>query len=178
RAAGLAVTTLNTAGSRDFDPLGDPARSVEALARSLRLAAAMGAERVLVWDGRADEPAGAPEGLAGCIARAVDASGLGDPPRVSVELHPFTFALAYGLLEETAAAVLRVGARLCLDYCHFGVVLGPSFADALTPSVLEAVDHVHWADTDCTTSELHFPPGRGVLDLDAVDARLEGRDLS
>jgi sugar phosphate isomerase/epimerase len=177
RAAGLTVTTLNTAGSRDFDPSDDAAASTEALARSLRLAAAMGAERVLVWDGRSDAP-DAPAQLASCIARAVEASGLSGPPRVSVELHPFTFALARGLLEETAAALLQVGASLCLDFCHFGVALGPSFADALTPPVLDAVDHVHWCDTDCRTSELHFPPGEGVLDLDALDARLEGRDLS
>jgi sugar phosphate isomerase/epimerase len=138
----------------------------------------MGAERVLVWDGRAADPAGAPARLADCIRRACEASDLAEPPRISVELHPFTFALAHGLLEETAAALLEVGASLCLDYCHFGVALGPSFADALTPTVLDAVDHVHWCDSDCSTSELHFPPGEGVLDLDALDARLEGRDLS
>jgi sugar phosphate isomerase/epimerase len=180
RGAGLAVTALNTAGSRDFDPVGDAAASVEALARGLRLAAAMQAERVLVWDGRANatDAAAAPRRLAACIARAGDASGLDDVPRVSVELHPFTFALAHGLLEETAAALREVGATICLDYCHFGVALGPGFAEALTPSVLEAVDHVHWADTDCATSELHFPPGRGVLDLEAIDRHLEGRELS
>ena len=33
-------------------------------------------------------------------------------------------------------------------------------------------------DTDTTTSELHFPPGDGVLDLDAIGARLAGKPIA
>ena len=44
--------------------------------------------------------------------------------------------------------------------------------------VVDAIDHVHYSDTDTTTSELHFPPGEGVLDLDAIGARIAGRPIA
>jgi sugar phosphate isomerase/epimerase len=44
--------------------------------------------------------------------------------------------------------------------------------------VVGAIDHVHYSDTDTTTSELHFPPGEGVLDLDAIGARIAGKKIA
>jgi sugar phosphate isomerase/epimerase len=175
RAAGLVVSSLNCAGAPGFEPLQEPKAAAEELARQLRLAAAMGAPRVLCWDGRGDGPE-APRRLAGCIEAALEQSRLAKPPAVSVELHPFTFALARRLVPEVAESLRRVGAGICLDFCHFGVALGPDFAEELTPEVLRAVNHVHFADTDCATSELHFPPGDGVLDLAALVTQLSGPD--
>lgn len=181
RAAGLLVSTLNAAGAPGFEPLRDPATAADEAARLLRLAHAMGAVRLLVWDGRpapAGEVGAAPATLAKCIARGVDRSGLSRPPEVSVELHPFTFALEHGLVAETATALREVGAGVCLDPCHFGVVLGPAFVDHLDQPLLDAINHVHWADTDCATSELHFPLGAGVLDLGSLARKLEGVDAA
>ena len=50
--------------------------------------------------------------------------------------------------------------------------------DGLDDAALAAVNHVHFSDTDCVTSELHFPPGRGVLDLDAIMGRLSGLEVA
>ena len=69
-------------------------------------------------------------------------------------------------------------AGICLDLCHFGVALGAGFAEQLDDRVLSAINHVHFADTDCETSELHFPPGRGILDLDSIMSRLSGLDVA
>jgi sugar phosphate isomerase/epimerase len=44
--------------------------------------------------------------------------------------------------------------------------------------VVAAIDHVHFSDTDAKTSELHFPPGEGVLDLEAIVARLAGKPIA
>jgi len=175
----LAPVMLNAIDGH-FDPIRQPEPSAERLAEHLQLAAAMDMPRILTWDGIL--PAGAsanaaPRALADCIEAARERSGLPEPPTVSVELHPFTFALADGLLEETAAALLAVGAGLCIDFCHFGVALGPTFAEQLTGNVLDAVNHVHWCDTDCETSELHFPPGAGVLDLGELDGLFAGRSV-
>jgi sugar phosphate isomerase/epimerase len=137
----------------------------------------MGAPRVLCWDGRGDAR-DAPQLLADCVSSALERSGLDDPPAVSVELHPFTFALAQRVVPEVAEALRAAGAGICLDFCHFGVALGPTFGDELTADVLSAVNHVHFSDSDCTSSELHFPLGEGVLDLDALDARLDGLDVA
>jgi sugar phosphate isomerase/epimerase len=140
----------------------------------------MGMPRALTWDGilpAGASPVGAPAALAGCIASALVRSGLSEPPEVCVEFHPFTLALAHDLLEETSAALAEAGAGVCLDFCHFGVALGPGFEERLSQGVLDAVTHVHWCDSDCETSELHFPPGVGVLDLHKLGRVLAGRDV-
>lgn len=183
RSCGLAVSSLNVVDDATFDPHGDAEarrRTVAGLAAHLRLAAAMGSPRVLIFDGRAavTEAVPAVGRLCEVVENALERSGLRDPPDVSVELHPFTFALAHNVVEELAAALRGVGAGLCVDFCHFAVALGPSFVAALTDEVLAAVNHVHLADSDCVSSELHLPPGLGVLDLEAIVERLSSRRLA
>ncbi len=184
RDAGLQVSSFNAVDDPSFRPFeGRNAEhsTAEGLAKHLRMADLMGAPRVLIWDGRADAPGAAdtaPEILARVIAEAQNLSGLQRPPAVSVELHPFTFGLKHGRLADLASALSSVGAGICLDFCHFGVALGPDFLSKLDDAVVDAVNHVHYCDTDCRTSELHFPPGRGVLDLDAFAKRLAGRGLA
>jgi sugar phosphate isomerase/epimerase len=181
RERGLVVSTLNGAGATGFEPHEDWDAAADELARQLRLASALGSPRLLCWDGRLPNEASAAAAsrrLADCIDAARERSGLTDPPAVSVELHPFTFALERRSLPELAEALRRIGAGICLDFCHFGVSLGPGFASSLDADVLAAVNHVHFADTDCTTSELHFPPGRGTLDLEAIMSHIAGLDVA
>jgi sugar phosphate isomerase/epimerase len=181
RAAGLPPFTLNSAGAPGFEPLADRELAIETLARELRLGAALGAARVLCWDGSATDArdaAAAPIRLAAAIEAARDRAGLADPPAVSVELHPFTFALSHRLVAETGAALAEAGAGICLDFCHFAVALGPSFGDDLDAGVLDAVNHVHLSDSDGVSSELHVPLGEGVLDVDALAGLLAGREVA
>jgi sugar phosphate isomerase/epimerase len=183
RAIGLVVSTLNVVDDATFDPHGDPEareRTTSGLATHLRWAAAMGAPRVLIFEGRA-----AAENVPAAIAKLVETieqarerCGLADPPAVSVELHPFTFALAHGAVAELAHALLAVEAGLCLDFCHFAVALGASFSATLTDEIVRAINHVHLSDSDCVSSELHFPPGLGMLDLEAIVDRLARRELA
>ncbi|MFN8620741.1 MAG: TIM barrel protein [Chloroflexota bacterium] len=184
RREGLLVSTLNLAGDQAFDPLAGAEayeRSVGGLATHLRLAAAMGAPRLLIWEGRLarreDVPA-ALTTLTRCIEEGRERSGLADPPPISLELHPFTLGLQHRVLPELAAALVSVDAGICFDFCHFGVALGRELLDFLTDDVLAAIDHVHYSDTDIVTSELHFPPGEGVLDLEAIGARLAGKPIA
>ena len=129
----------------------------------MRWAAAMGAPRVLIWEGRVARREDV-DAACGTLAQAIEAagqrSGLADPPPVSCELHPFTFALKYRALPELATALRSVGAGICFDFCHFGVALGRDLLAHLDDDVVEAIDHVHFSDTDTKTSELHFPLGR------------------
>jgi sugar phosphate isomerase/epimerase len=181
RLRGLVVSTLNGAGAPGFEPHADWEGSVGELARQLRLAAALGSPRVLCWDGRladGERAASASRLLAECIDAARERSQLSDPPAISVELHPFTFALERRRVPELAEALQRVDAGICLDFCHFGVALGPGFAEELDQAVLAVVNHVHFADTDCRTSELHFPPGKGILDLESIMSRLSGLEVA
>jgi sugar phosphate isomerase/epimerase len=184
RSAGLIVSTLNAVGDQSFDPLGGPdamETTIAGLAAHLRWAAAMGAPRVLIWEGRVRERAdvaAACRTLAEVIEGATERSRLQSPPPVSCELHPFTFALQHRALPELAAALASVGAGICFDFCHFGVALGRDLLRFVGDDVLAAIDHVHYSDTDTETSELHFPPGDGVLDLDAIEARLAGKPIA
>jgi sugar phosphate isomerase/epimerase len=184
RQHGLVVSTLNAVADSSFQPFGGSAAmkaTVTALAHQLRLAAAMGSPRLLIYEGRvssAPEVSGAIRLLVTCLEQAQAESGLADPPAFSVECHPYTWALAYRRLPELAAALRGVGAGICLDFCHFGVALGSRIDDWLDPGVLDAVNHLHYSDTDASTPELHFPPGRGTLDLAAIAERLRGRGLA
>jgi sugar phosphate isomerase/epimerase len=184
RRAGLIVSTLNVVGDASFDPFGGAEAlqtTIAGLAMHLRWAAAMGAPRVLIYEARVErrEDVRAASGmLAEAIGVAMARSGLRSPPAISVELHPFTFALKHRAIGELAAALQTVGAGICFDFCHFGVALGPDLLDHLDDDVVAAIDHVHYSDTDGKTSELHFPPREGVLDLDAIGARLAGRPIA
>jgi sugar phosphate isomerase/epimerase len=184
RRAGLLVSTLNVVADQSFDPFGGPAafeRTVDGLAAHLRWAAAMGSPRVLIFDGRVEDAAGVPAACA-TLARAIETaqrrSGLADPPTVSCELHPFTFGLRHRALGQLGAALRSVGAGICLDFCHFGVALGRDIVAALDEEVVASIDHIHYSDTDTVTSELHFPPGDGVLDLDAIGERMAGKPIA
>jgi sugar phosphate isomerase/epimerase len=184
RRAGLIVSTLNIVGDSTFDPFGGPdalASTINGLASHMRWAAAMGAPRLLIWEGRVekrDAVDAACRTLAQLIETAARRSGVADPPPVSCELHPFTFALRHRALPQLAAALRSVGAGICFDFCHFGVALGRHLLDHLDDDVVGVIDHVHYSDTDTKTSELHFPPGNGVLDLDAIGARLAGKPMA
>jgi sugar phosphate isomerase/epimerase len=179
---GLVPSSLNAAGAPGFEPIsGSWEGAVDALAGQLRIAHAIGAPRVICWDGRPaalGDTRDAPARLVEAIVEAQRRSGVEDPPAVSVELHPFTFALACGLLEETATALHTVKAGLCIDFCHFAVALGAGFMEALTPAVVDATNHIHLADSDCVTSELHFPLGEGVLDVAQLLSVFKRRSVS
>jgi sugar phosphate isomerase/epimerase len=184
RRAGLVVSTLNVVGDATFDPFGGAdalATTIDGLATHLRWGAAMGAPRVLIWEGRLarrEDVEAACRTLAHAIGAAGEKSGLASPPPVSCELHPFTFALKHRTLPELAKALGSVGAGICFDFCHFGAALGSNFVKWLSDDVIAAIDHIHYSDTDARSSELHFPPGDGVLDLAAIEARLAGKRIA
>lgn len=184
RRAGLFVSTLNVVDDATFDPFGGRdamEATIEGLAGHLRWADAMGAPRVLIYEGRVEDPSQvtqACETLARIIEAAGRRCGVAAPVPVSIELHPFTFALQHRALPQLGRALLSVGAGICFDFCHFGVALGKDVLDYIDDEVLEAIDHIHYSDTDTVTSELHFPPGDGVLDIDAIGARLAGKPIA
>ncbi len=182
REARLEVSTLNCIiGTLDaYHSTSARHRTAQFVAEALRWGAAMGAVRILLWDGELDDPqrlADAPDQLAECLQEAMAHSGLTHPPQIAIELHPNTFAFRHRLHEQTAERLQAIGAGICLDFCHAGVAFGPHFMDELSPQFLAAVTHLHYADTDGQSEQLHFPPGLGVLDLDAVVERLAGRGL-
>jgi sugar phosphate isomerase/epimerase len=179
RSRGLVVSTLNVTGDFTFDPFGGQEameRSVAMLAFQLRMAAAMGAPRVMTWDAVTDDVESAPALFAECVERGRKQSGLSEPPPLTVELHPFTFALRHRRVEELGQAMERVGdASFCWDFAHCAIALGAAFLGQLPAGFVDRVGEVHYCDSDGLTSELHVPPGDGLLDLAALEQALAGR---
>lgn len=182
RDRGLDASTLNCIVG-GFDPFTSDEtleQTAASLARHLRLAAAMGSPRVLIWDGELDNSdllPTAPARLGRVIERGRELARLHEPPDIAVELHPNTFALKHCVHEEVASALLQVAAGICLDFCHASVALGSGFAATLSDDFLRAVSHVHFADSDCQSEQLHFPPGAGCVDIGAAEQALDGRGL-
>lgn len=181
RERGLVMSSFNVTGDFGFDPFTNGAtfaRSAEKVAYWLRLGAALEAPRVMMWDGVAELPDDACARLRECIEAGRERSGLADPPPLTLELHPFTFALAHRRIAELIETLPSIGdVSLCWDFAHFAVALGPEFISELPDGFSDAIGEVHWCDSDGASSELHFPPGKGVLDLAALEAMLGGRPV-
>ena len=184
RRAGLVVSTLNVVADPSFDPFGGRdalERTIAEMARHLRLAAAMGAPRLLIYEGRVAEQnqvSQACRTLAAAVEQAQQDSGLSNPPPVSVECHPYTFGLHHRRLGELAEGDDFGGwGHLPRPLSLWGGA-GADFLGWIDDTVLGAINHVHYADTDCVTSELHYPPGQGVLDFGAIARRLDGKRLT
>ncbi|MEQ3625298.1 MAG: TIM barrel protein [Celeribacter sp.] len=183
RDQGMIVSTLNVAGDPSFNPFSgsqEKQATVEGLARHMRWADAMGAPRVLFWDGMIDDIADVDRActtLREVIEAARDASGLAHPPELTCELHPFTFALKHRVIEELGAALTAAGAGLCFDFAHFGVALKEDLVSHLTPDVIAATNLLHFSDTDYISSEVHFPPTEGKIDFDEIGRLYQGRNI-
>ena len=183
RDQGLIVSTLNVAGDPSFQPYGDRddrQATIDGLARHMRWAHAMGAPRVLFWDGIVDDPSeigSACETLADVINAARDKSGLSTPPELTCELHPFTFALTHRAIEDLGASLVAAGAGICFDFAHFGVALKEDLTSLLTPEVIAATNLLHYSDTDFVSSEVHFPPTEGKVDCDEIGRLYKNRNI-
>ena len=175
---GLPLVRLNAAGADYFGPWESPASAAGFLAglqRDIDAAAALGMREVLTWEGRA--PAGAtPEAIYGWVLdqsvalfQAATAYARARGVRLSVEVHPFTLGIDLRWLHLLFD---RVGAEdfgATYDCCHFGVGQPQTYVQAVT-ALGARLHHVHFCDSDQTSSELPFPPGRGQLNLPAIVA--------
>ncbi len=179
---GLPLVRLNSAGADDFGPWASPASAVGFLAglqRDIDAAAALGMHEVLTWEGRA--PAGAtPDDLYGWVLhesvalfQAATAYARARGVRLSVEVHPFTLGIDLRWLHTLFERVGADDFGATYDCCHFGVGQPDTYVQAVT-ALGSRLHHVHFCDSDQASSELHFPPGRGQLDLAAIVAALRG----
>jgi sugar phosphate isomerase/epimerase len=53
------------------------------------------------------------------------------------------------------------------DCCHFGVGKPKGYIEAIR-TLGKRIKYIHFSDSDQRTSELHFPPGMGRLDIDGI----------
>jgi sugar phosphate isomerase/epimerase len=91
--------------------------------------------------------------------------------RFLAEPHPFTLGMDLEFMKQLCDRLGREHFGILFDFCHFGVGKPDSYVAAI--SILgDRIQHLHYSDSDQRTSELHFAPGKGQLDLDAMDKAL------
>lgn len=175
-ASGLAMGGLNVVGEDYYQPFASDAareRTLDGLKNDARLTKALGATDVLIWEGRA--PAGTTEsewlnqllpGLIELLRAAIQyvkPMGL----RFLVEPHPFTVGMSDRFLKSLCDALDADCFGVTYDFCHYGVGRKTDYVEAIR-ALGDRIRHIHFSDSDQQTSELHFPVGRGRMDIPAI----------
>ena len=86
---------------------------------------------------------------------------------VWIEVHPFTLGTRLEFLLELCDRIDRSNFGIVYDACHFAVGIPDGYIEAID-RLGERIKMVHFSDSDQRSSELHFPPGRGCLDLEGI----------
>jgi len=178
---GLSLQRLNTAAADYFVPLRSPGTTrqiVLGLQQDIDIAYSLGMRQLLTWEGRRPASATATD-IHGWILdetvsvfREVAAYAQAKGIAVSVEVHPFTLGMDLDFLVALCDRVGSSGFGVTYDCCHFGVGMPEGYAEAID-RLGSRIHNVHFSDSDQVSSELHFPPGKGCLDLAAIVAALK-----
>ena len=176
RERGIGMGGLNVVGEDYFQPFGSDAeqeRTLAGLQADTRFAQALGAPDVLIWEGRA--PAGTTESdwmerllppLVELLRAAIAyAKPLG--LRILVEPHPFTVGMSDRFLIRLCDALDPDYFGVTYDFCHYGVGRRNDYINAIR-TLGHRIRHIHFSDSDQQTSELHFPVGRGRMDVQGM----------
>ena len=95
---------------------------------------------------------------------------------VLIEVHPFTLGTNLDWLCRLCDAVDARNLGIIYDPCHFGVGLPHGYLEAIG-KLGSRIKCVHFSDSDKESSELHFPPGKGCLDLQGILDELKRIDF-
>jgi sugar phosphate isomerase/epimerase len=175
-SVGLAMGGLNVVGEPYFQPFGTEAevtRTLDGLKRDTLRAKALGANDVLIWEGRAPAGTTAREWkhrlLPGLIELLREAVAFAKPlgMRILVEPHPFTVGMDDELLIALCDALDADHFGVTYDFCHYGVGRTADYVDAIG-ALGHRIRHLHFSDSDLQTSELHFPVGEGRMNVPAI----------
>ena len=173
---GSRIVGLNAADAPYFQSLGeatDVESAIAGLTSDITTAAEFGADYVCTYEGRV--PAGATPGQihgpvfeATCtVFKQACEQGARRDVSILVEVHPFTLGTDIDWLCRLCDAIDTGPFGVVYDPCHFAVALPDGYIGAIR-TLDSRIKAVHFSDSDKRTSELHFPPGKGCLDLDGI----------
>lgn len=176
RSRGIAMAGLNVVGEEYFKPFGTD-REMEATLEGLRVdmdcALSLGTRDVLIWEGRAPSGTGESFWLEKLLPRLTEilstAIAFAKPHgvRFLAEPHPFTVGMSDRFLQKLCDSLDPDHFGITYDFCHYGVGRPDDYVEAIR-NLGSRIRHLHYSDTDQKTSELHFPPGTGKLNLPAM----------
>jgi len=175
-AMGLAVVGLNAAGEPYFQPFGTDTQlqaTLDGLKSDVEYAASLGAEYLLVWEGVRPQGASDQDCMENCLPRLIELFrealrfAIARKVRLFVEVHPFTVGLDDRLLMRLYDTLESPYFGTVYDCCHYGVGRPRDYVEAIR--VLgPRIRLIHFSDSDLVSSELHYAPGTGVMDLKAI----------
>lgn len=173
---GAPPIRLNCADREYFQSLeseSDVEKAWRGLQRDIDMAAELGMQQLLTWEGRRS-PQHTEEDIGGWVLtetanlfRRACAYGREKGVSLSVEVHPFTLGIDVDWLIQLCTRVDDGSFGITYDCCHFAVGLPDAYVAAIR-SLGPWIRHVHFCDSDKHSSELHFAPGTGCLDLDGI----------
>ena len=175
-AAGLSIVGLNAAGEPYFQPFGtDPqlAATLEGLKSDIEFAASLGGGYLLVWEGVRPPGATDQECMRNCLPRLVElfreALKFAVPRdvRLFVEVHPFTVGICDPLITALCDTLDSAHFGTVYDCCHYGVGRPRDYVQAIR-ALGRRIRLIHFSDSDLVSSEVHYAPGSGCMDLEAV----------
>lgn len=176
---GLELWGYNAVGADYFQPFGSQAnydRTLAGLKADVDHALALGVEDLMVWEGLRPPDSDMPDAdlLAVLVALFTEAIDYAGPKgvRFSAEPHPFTLGMNNGFMKQLCDRLDRAHFGVLFDFCHYGVGQPETYVDAIY-DLGSRIKHLHYSDTDGVTSELHYPPGKGLLDLAAMNQALK-----
>ena len=176
---GLELWGYNAVGADYFQPFGSTAnynRTLAGLKADVDHALELGVADVMVWEGRRPPDSDIPDAdlLATLVSLFTEAIDYARPKdvRFTAEPHPFTLGMDNDFMKQLCDQLDRAHFGVLYDFCHYGVGQPASYVDAIY-DLGARIEHLHYADTDGFTSELHYPPGKGALDLATMNQALK-----
>lgn len=178
---GLKAVRLNAADPPYFQTLERPsdiARAVSGLKADIDFAADLGMAQLLTYEGRTPPGVGRDDRFGRLLQATTEvfhealAHARSRQVSLSVEVHPFTLGIDLDWLIALCDNLDAPDFGVVYDCCHFGVGLPDGYIDAIR-RLGGRIHHVHFSDSDKTSSELHYAPGTGCLDLPGIVAALK-----
>ena len=173
---GLEMGPLNAVGEPYYRPFGTDQElqaTLEGLKADLELALSLGVRDVLIWEGVRPSGRTDQECEQQLLPRLIElfraATKLAEPhqARFLVEPHPFTVGMNDRFLLKLFDTLDSPHFGVLYDCCHFGVGQPKDYVGAIH-RLGRRIRHIHYSDSDQLTSELHYAPNTGCLDLEAI----------
>lgn len=173
---GVEMGGLNAVGEAYYKPFGTDQEleaTLEGLKGDLELALSLGIHDVLIWEGVRPDGTTDAQCEADLLPRLIELFrelmkvAEAKKVRFLAEPHPFTVGINERLSAKLCDALDSPCFGILYDCCHFGVGQPNDYIDAIR-RLGARIRHIHYADSDLRTSELHYVLGKGCLDLDGV----------
>jgi sugar phosphate isomerase/epimerase len=173
---GLEMGALNAVAEPYFQPFGTDRElkaTLEGLREDLDLALSLGVRDVTIWEGVRPQGFSDAECEQQLLPRLIEmfqsVIKFAKPhkARFLVEPHPFTVGMNDNFLIKLSDALDPAHFGVVYDFCHYGVGQPQDYVAAIH-RLGRRIRHIHFSDTDQVTSELHYVPGTGKLDMQAI----------